>query len=106
MHVADGECVVIVGSSESGKSTVAQRLYGSDSGGIFIGQSELRSTQVDRLREHVAVVSQHPNLFDASISENIVYRSKGLSEQDIRRAGKADEFTEGLPEGRSGRMRR
>jgi ATP-binding cassette, subfamily B (MDR/TAP), member 1 len=97
--------VAVVGASGSGKSTIAallQRLYEPDSGAILFGHSELRDMDVRYLREHVAVVSQDPNLFDASISDNIKYGSRRLSEKDIRRAAKAanvHDFIKTLPRG-------
>ena len=105
MKLFDGECVAIVGASGSGKSTVAallQRLYEPDSGSISIGASDIRDTDVTHLREHIAVVSQNPNLFDATISENISYGNTTLSASDIRRAAKAanvHDFIMSLPQG-------
>jgi len=105
MRLRDGECVAIVGASGSGKSTVAallQRLYEPDSGTISFDHTELREIDVRHLREHVAVVSQNPNLFDATVSENIRYGNKKFSEKDIRRAAKAanvHDFIKTLPKG-------
>ena len=107
MSIANGECVAIVGSSGCGKSTIAallQRLYEPDSGAIFIGHTDLRATDVLQLREHVAIVSQTANLFDASVAENIAYGSSTttLTDADIRRAARAaniDEFVASLPRG-------
>jgi ATP-binding cassette subfamily B (MDR/TAP) protein 1 len=92
MELFDGECVAIVGASGSGKSTVAallQRLYEPDSGSISIGASDIHGTDVTHLREHVAVVIQNPNLFNATIPENISYGNTTLSASDIQRAAKA-----------------
>ncbi|EGO01277.1 hypothetical protein SERLA73DRAFT_179423 [Serpula lacrymans var. lacrymans S7.3] len=107
MRIEDGECVAIVGSSGCGKSTIAamlQRLYEPDSGAISIGTNELRATDVQHLREHVAVVSQNPNLFDASIRENIAYGRVGddMTEAEVVRAAKAanvHDFIVSLPQG-------
>ncbi|KAK0212712.1 P-loop containing nucleoside triphosphate hydrolase protein [Desarmillaria ectypa] len=105
MEIRDGECVAIVGASGSGKSTIAallQRLYEPKSGTIWIGLDELRSTDVEYLREHISVVSQNPNLFDATISENIAYGNKSLSDHDIRvaaRAAHVHDFIMSLPHG-------
>ncbi|KAF8990854.1 P-loop containing nucleoside triphosphate hydrolase protein [Cyathus striatus] len=105
LNIQEGECVAIVGSSGSGKSTVAallQRLYEPDSGSISIGPYRLSSTDVRHLREHISVVSQQPNLFDASVAENIRYGNMSVSEIDIRIAAKAanvHEFIMSLPQG-------
>lgn len=103
--IADGECVAVVGSSGSGKSTIAtllQRLYEPSSGSITIGHHPIHSTSVHYLREHVAVVSQQPNLFDVTIAENIAYGSEGVSMEDIQAAALAanvHDFVLSLPNG-------
>ncbi|PCH37435.1 nucleoside triphosphate hydrolase protein [Wolfiporia cocos MD-104 SS10] len=105
LEIADNECVAIVGSSGSGKSTITallQRLYEPNLGSIAVGLNELRSTEVHHLREHVAVVSQNPNLFDTTITENITYGSKSLTTEDAQRAAQAahvHDFIESLPKG-------
>ncbi|KAI0062541.1 P-loop containing nucleoside triphosphate hydrolase protein [Artomyces pyxidatus] len=105
MDIRDGESVAIVGASGSGKSTVAallQRLYEPDSGNITFGPWELRATDVRHIRDHVAVVSQNPNLFDATITDNIAYGTKGLPEADIQRAAMAanvHDFIVSMPQG-------
>ncbi|KAJ6483529.1 P-loop containing nucleoside triphosphate hydrolase protein [Mycena vitilis] len=105
LEIGDGECVAIVGASGSGKSTIAallQRLYEPQDGNIFIGLHELRSMNVTHLRHHVSIVSQNPNLFDATIAQNIAYGSTDLSFADIRRAAQAasvHDFIMSLPHG-------
>ncbi|KAM5532993.1 hypothetical protein V8D89_013335 [Ganoderma adspersum] len=105
VEIKENECVAIVGSSGCGKSTMAallQRLYEPDTGCVAIGPHILRSTDIHHLRDHVSVVSQQPNLFDASIAENIAYGNKSLTPEDIRRAAKAanvHDFVESLPKG-------
>jgi ATP-binding cassette, subfamily B (MDR/TAP), member 1 len=106
MKIDDGECVALVGSSGSGKSTVAallQRLYEPNSGRILIGSSgkrPLAQINVNYLRKHVAVVSQNPNLFDATIAENIAYGRGKVSLDEIKQAAMAanvHDFIMGLP---------
>jgi ATP-binding cassette subfamily B (MDR/TAP) protein 1 len=107
-----GECVAIVGPSGSGKSTIAallQRLYepchspiGAPVSRITLDNScDLSSTDVKWLRQHIAVVSQTANLFDASVSDNIAYGSD-VPVEEIHRAAKAaniHDFILSLPEG-------
>lgn len=100
-----GECVAVVGPSGSGKSTIAallQRLYMPDSGDIRLGDRSLREADVVWLRNHIAVVSQSANLFDATIAENIAYGSPNLPLSEIYRAAEAvniHDFIQSLPQG-------
>jgi ATP-binding cassette subfamily B (MDR/TAP) protein 1 len=75
LDIRPGECVGVVGASGSGKSTVAallQRLY-EPTGEILLDGVALASTAVHHVRAHLAVVSQHPALFDMAIADNIAY---------------------------------
>ena len=77
-----GETIAIVGSSGSGKSTIAnliQRFYNPSNphrGRITIDGADIKAIDVAFLRSKMAVVSQTPYLFDLTIRENITY---GLS---------------------------
>lgn len=103
--IKEGECVAIVGSSGSGKSTLGallQRLYEPSSGMISIGYYNVSDIDVTHLRQNVAVVSQKPYLFHATISDNIAYGNRGLSFKDIQWAAKAanlHDFIMSLPQG-------
>ena len=97
--------MALVGTSGSGKSTVAgllQRLYEPTEGSITIGHADLSTVNVQHLRDHVAIVSQFANLFNATIAENIAYGNRGLSRSAIERAAKAacvHDFIMSLPKG-------
>ena len=105
LRIASGECVAIVGSSGSGKSTVLsllQRLYEPSAGVITVGGVDVSLIDAVHLRNNVSIVSQHPHLFDASIAENIRYGRAATSDVDIRSAAKAanvHEFIMSLPLG-------
>ena len=91
-RVKRNECVALVGTSGSGKSTVAallQRLYEPTEGSITIGNADISTVTVQHLREHISVVSQFANLFNATIAENIAYGNKSLPRSTIERAAKA-----------------
>ena len=89
--------MTLVGSSGSGKSTIAallQRLYEPNKGVIKIGGKAADEVDVGWLREHVGVVSQEQNLFDGSIADNIWYGASStynnaISDMDIWKAAKS-----------------
>ncbi len=105
VDIIEGESVAIVGQSGSGKSTFAHllhRLYEPTSGLITVGPWSLKGMDVRHLRNHIAVVSQNPHLFDATVNENIAYGTDGLPHSDIERAAvvaNVHEFVESLPQG-------
>ena len=73
--VARGSLVGIVGSSGSGKSTVAgllQRLWDPQCGAIRIGGVDLRDIKLESLRRAMAVVSQEVPLLGRSVRENLL----------------------------------
>ncbi|KJA23691.1 hypothetical protein HYPSUDRAFT_201126 [Hypholoma sublateritium FD-334 SS-4] len=105
LRVAPGECVALVGASGSGKSTLAallQRLYTPTSGALSISDTPLADVSVPHLRSRVAVVSQAPHLFDASVADNIAYGGGGVDARGVRdaaRRAQVHEFIMGLPKG-------
>ncbi|GEM10173.1 pheromone transporter [Rhodotorula toruloides] len=104
-QVQAGECVGIVGPSGSGKSTVAallQRLYEPSDGSVLLDGRPLNRADVRYLRDHVAVVSQHPALFDMSVAQNIAYGRSNITQDEIERAAQAahiHDFITELPQG-------
>jgi ATP-binding cassette subfamily B (MDR/TAP) protein 1 len=91
--------------SGSGKSTIAallQRLYDPLAGMIRIDGRPTTRIDVNFLRDHVAVVSQVPALFDMSIADNISYGQSKVSFEKIVKAAQAanvHDFIMTLPEG-------
>lgn len=104
-YISPNECVAIVGSSGSGKSTIAallQRLYEPTAGMITIGGQLLGDSDTAWLRDHVAVVSQHPHLFDASVEQNIGYGAENVTREQIEQAAReanVHDFIMSLPQG-------
>jgi ATP-binding cassette subfamily B protein len=73
-RASPGEVLAIVGTSGSGKSTVADlllRLLDPDEGVVRLDGIDLRRLNLRVLRHHVALVDQDPCLLHASIAENI-----------------------------------
>jgi ATP-binding cassette subfamily C protein len=74
LTIAPGEKVAIVGASGGGKSTLVQLLLGlytAQSGSIRYGGSSLEEIGLETVREHVAVVLQHPALFNDTVRANL-----------------------------------
>lgn len=86
-----GSTTALVGASGCGKSTIIkllQRFYDPSRGTIYLDNHPLTALSLKWLRENIAVVNQEPDLFNASIYDNIRYgflRSKQvLTEQQTR----------------------
>lgn len=74
LSIAPGEKVAIVGASGGGKSTLVQLLlglYSPQAGSIRFGGASLEEVGLERVREHVAVVLQHPALFNDTVRANL-----------------------------------
>ncbi|NBA97255.1 ABC transporter ATP-binding protein [Pseudomonas sp. R5(2019)] len=74
LSIAPGEKVAIVGASGGGKSTLVQLLlglYSAQAGSIRFGDSTLQEIGLETVRDNVAVVLQHPSLFNDSVRANL-----------------------------------
>ena len=105
LDVPAGRTIALVGATGSGKTSLVSlisRLYDATSGQVLLDGVDVRSVSLRSLRKSVAVVSDDPFLFSASIAENIAYARPGASlaevEQAARRA-QAHEFIARLPQG-------
>jgi len=104
-EVRRGETVALVGPSGGGKTTILNlipRFYDASSGKVMIDGVDVRDVTLASLRDHVALVTQEPFLFDESIRANIAYGRPGASQEQVIEAAKAaaaHEFICALPEG-------
>ncbi|MFZ3025132.1 ABC transporter ATP-binding protein [Pseudomonas sp.] len=74
LSIAAGEKVAIVGASGGGKSTLVQLLLGlytPQAGSISFGGVSQEQAGLACIREHVAVVLQHPALFNDTVRANL-----------------------------------
>ncbi|HEV2785886.1 MAG TPA: ABC transporter ATP-binding protein, partial [Solirubrobacteraceae bacterium] len=105
LDVAPGTTVALVGATGSGKTTLVQllpRLYDPTSGAVLIDGADVRSLDPVALRSAIAVVTDDPFLFSASVHENIAYAREDASREDVveaARRAQAHEFIERLPDG-------
>lgn len=85
-RVEPGQLVAIVGSSGSGKSTIASlipRLYDVDSGVVRVGGIDVRDLSFGALRDAVGVVTQDGHLFHDSVRENLRFARPDASDHEI-----------------------
>ena len=100
-----GTVVALVGSSGSGKSTIAglaASFLNQQSGTITIDGQDLARVDLNSFRKHLGVVLQDDFLFEGTIRENILFPRPNASEEQLQEAVKAayvDEFTDRFEDG-------
>jgi ABC-type multidrug transport system fused ATPase/permease subunit len=105
LDIAAGTTVALVGATGSGKTSLVSlisRLYEASEGQISLDGADIRTVSLSSLREAVAVVSDDPFLFSASVAENIAYGRPPASMDEIEEAARraqAYDFVMELPQG-------
>ncbi len=105
LTIRRSEVVAIVGSSGSGKSTIAnlmQRFFDPQEGEVLIDGVPISQMRLADLRRHIALVTQDVFLFNDSIERNIQLGNLEKNSADIRKAAKlanADSFIQQTPLG-------
>jgi ATP-binding cassette subfamily B protein len=105
LALSPGEVVALVGSSGSGKSTIAAllaRLYDPESGRVLLDGRDLKELDPDWLRSQIGTVAQEPLLFSRSIGDNIRYARQSATDAEVEQAARtanAFDFVTGFPEG-------
>ncbi|XP_069877571.1 bile salt export pump isoform X2 [Dipodomys merriami] len=104
MVIKPGEMTALVGPSGAGKSTalqLIQRFYDACEGMVTLDGHDIRSLNVQWLRNQIGIVEQEPVLFSTTIAENIRYGREEATMEDIVRAAKdanAYNFIMNLPQ--------
>ncbi|MBI1371392.1 MAG: ATP-binding cassette domain-containing protein [Phycisphaera sp.] len=100
-----GSVTALVGSSGSGKTTIATLAGGfnaPDAGTIRVDGIDLATVRLDSFRSHLGVVLQDDFLYEGTIRENVLFARPDASDEDLKAAVKAahvDEFTDRFDEG-------
>ena len=98
--IKKGESVALVGSSGSGKSTIANLLNGffsADSGSLLIDGINISDIKKESLYKNISIVTQESILFNDNIFNNIKIGNLDAEKEDIISAAKeanAHEFIE------------
>lgn len=114
LSILPSRCTCVVGSSGSGKSSLAMlllKLYEPTSGVVQLGDNDLRDINSQWLHDNIGYVGQEPVLFGGSIAQNIAYGAPGrdwdapidrwlyASVVDAARRANAHDFIASLPDG-------
>ncbi|WP_027076956.1 ABC transporter ATP-binding protein [Maribacter antarcticus] len=104
-EVKSGSVVALVGSSGSGKSTIAglaATFLNPESGTITIDGNDISKVNLNSYRKNLGVVLQDEFLFEGSIRKNILFPRPNATEEELQTAVKAayvDEFTNRFDDG-------
>ena len=105
LDIKAGETIGIIGGTGSAKSSLVNlisRLYDVTNGSIRVGGKDVRSYDMEVLRNQVAVVLQKNVLFSGTILDNLRWGNKEATKEECIRACQlacADEFIEKMPDG-------
>ena len=100
-----GEVIALVGSSGSGKSTIAGLASGflnPTDGQVKIDGQDLAKVNLRSFRKHLGVVLQDDFLYEGTIKENILFPRPDASDKEVLIAAKGayvTEFTDRFDEG-------
>ena len=105
LSIKSGETIGIIGGTGSAKTSLVNlisRLYDVTEGSVKVGGKDVRSYDMETLRNEVAVVLQKNVLFSGTILDNLRWGDKNASEEECKRVCRlacADEFIDRMPEG-------
>lgn len=105
LTIHSGETIGIIGGTGSSKSSLVNlisRLYDVTAGSVLVGDKDVRSYDIDTLRNEVAVVLQNNVLFSGTILDNLRWGNKDATEEECIHACRlacADEFVRSFPDG-------
>lgn len=101
-----GSVTALVGSSGSGKSTIAglvATFLNPNSGQVLLDGQDLAEVKLQSYRKHLGVVLQDDFLFEGSIKDNILFPKPDATQEELEEAVKgayvnefSDKFEDGL----------
>ncbi|MEM6641514.1 MAG: ABC transporter ATP-binding protein [Bacteroidota bacterium] len=99
LQVSPGESLAIVGTTGSGKSTIANlvcRLYDIQQGSLLIDGIDIKEYELSSLRSQIGYVPQDVFLFSDSIENNIAFGDQKMSKAQVEQAAKDADVLENI----------
>lgn len=104
LSIKSGETIGIIGGTGSSKTSLVNligRLYDVSSGTVKVGGKDVRSYDIEKLRDEVSVVLQSNVLFSGSILDNLRWGDENATDEECINACKlacADDFIQSFPD--------
>lgn len=89
IEVPAGTCLAVVGPSGSGKTTLlllVERFLDPWSGRVELDGVDIRDLDLEELRSALCPVFQQPQLFAATVAQNVALGHPGATPEQVRRA--------------------
>ncbi|MBX2971629.1 MAG: ATP-binding cassette domain-containing protein [Flavobacteriales bacterium] len=105
LTIPKGRSVALVGTSGSGKTTMAgllPRFFDVSDGQVLLDGVDLRDLRINDIRALMGIVTQDSILFNDTVANNIAFGAPGVAQADIERAARianAHEFIAQLEDG-------
>ncbi|MCP9748974.1 ABC transporter ATP-binding protein [Lacihabitans sp. CS3-21] len=90
-EINEGESIAIIGSTGSGKSTIANlllRMYDVNDGNILFDGTNIQALNISHFRNQMAYVPQDVFLFSETIKNNIQFGINGISDEQIHESAR------------------
>ena len=104
LRIKSGETIGIIGGTGSSKTSLVNligRLYDVNSGSVKVGGKDVRTYDLETLRDKVSVVLQKNVLFSGTILDNLRWGNENATEEECINACKlacADDFIQTFPD--------